>query len=330
MNEILNELQQNLDDANDFKQKLQEPNITKNPQLDSQLQQLINQLETLQHKIKNRQVELDTFDNLKKLLSNTIGNVRDTFDAIMADTSNNFSQLNLEVQIKYINSASDLIDNFQHSYQYISNVIKVAIDQEIDVANQKLQKFDQVTSKLQGIATETVYDNARKTYFDRYRKLENLGYGIIGVSLVSTLICLWIYHCNSNLLYPLITFKITFALIAIFFITYFLKQATHYRKLADIAEQRHLELQAIPTFLSTISDQAQDEIRKELALKYFGQPLDETHYLSTESLIQDQIKSSTEVLKMTTSLLKLERLAPITTNDKLNLKNKHVFRAKLT
>lgn len=53
MNEILNELQKNLDDANKFQQKLQGPNIIKNPQLDSQLQQLINQLETLQHKIKN-------------------------------------------------------------------------------------------------------------------------------------------------------------------------------------------------------------------------------------------------------------------------------------
>lgn len=315
MNEILNELQQNLDDANDFQQKLQEPNITKNPQLNSQLQQLINQLETLQHKIKNHQVELDTFDNLKKLLSNTIGNVRNTFDAIIADTSNNFSQLNLDTQIKYINSASDLIDNFQHSYKYISNVIKVAIDQEIDVANQKLQKFDQVTNKLQGIATEQVYADANKNYLTRYKKLENLGYGTIGISIVSTFICLWIYHCNNNLLYPLITFKITFALIAIFLITYFLKQATHYRKLADIAEQRHLELQAIPTFLSTISDQTQDEIRKELALKYFGQPLDEKHYSTTESLIQDQIKSSTEVLKMTTNLLKSERSVLNITND---------------
>ena len=183
------------------------------------------------------------------------------------------------------------------------------------MANQKLLKFDQVTSKLQGIATEQVYADAKKTYFDRYKKLENLGYGTMGVSLVSTFICLWIYHCNSNLLYPLITFKIPFALIAIFLITYFLKQATHYRKLADSAEQRHLELQAIPSYLSTISDQVQDEIRKELALKYFGQPLDEKHYSTTENLIQDQIKSSTEVLKMTTSLLKSERSSLYTVKD---------------
>ena len=315
MIKILSELQQDLNDANEFNQKLQDPNIIKNPLLESQLQQLINQLENLQNKIKSYQDELDTFDNLKKLLSDTIGNVRITFDAIKADTSNNFSQLNLQTEINYINSSLDLIDNFKHSYHYINNIIKVAIDQKIELAEKKLLKFDQVTNKLQGIATEKIYADAKKTYFDRYRKLENLGYGTIGVSLVSTFICLWIYHCNNNLLYPLITFKITFSLIAIFLIAYFLKQATHYRKLADSAEQRHLELQAIPSYLSTVSDQAQDEIRKELALKYFGQPLDEKHYSTTESLIQDQIKSSTEVLKMTTSLLKSERSILNTASD---------------
>ena len=65
----------------------------------------------------------------------------------------------------------------------------------------------------------------------------------------------------------------------------------------------------------SLSDQAQDEIRKELALKYFGQPLDEKHYSTTESLVQDQIKSSTEVLKMTTSLLKSERSILNTASD---------------
>ncbi|WP_436905836.1 hypothetical protein [Acinetobacter johnsonii] len=87
MIKILSELQQDLNDANEFNQKLQDPNIIKNPLLESQLQQLINQLENLQNKIKSYQDELDTFDNLKKLLSDTIGNVRITFDAIKADTS---------------------------------------------------------------------------------------------------------------------------------------------------------------------------------------------------------------------------------------------------
>src|SRR5690606_38456300 len=105
MDKILNTLNQSLDDVNDFNQKLQDPNIIKNPLRESQLQQLINQLGSLQDKIKSYQGELDTFDNLKKLLSDTIGNVRITFDAIKADTSNNFSQLNLQTQINYINSS---------------------------------------------------------------------------------------------------------------------------------------------------------------------------------------------------------------------------------
>lgn len=315
MNEILNTLKQNLDDANNFSQKLQDPSIIKNQMLDLQVQQLTANLETLKTQITTHRTELDSFENLKKMLSNVIGNVKITFDAIKTDTSNNFSQLDLKAQVNYINSALDLVDNFRHSYSFINNIIKLEIDQQIEVAEQKLQKFDQVINKLQGIATEQVYANANTNYQTRYRKLENWGYGTIGLSILSTCVCLWIYHCYPSFLYSLITFKITFILFAIFLITYFLKQATHYRKLADIAEQRHLELQAIPSFLSTISDQAQNDVRKELALKYFGQPLDDKHYSSTESLIQDQIKSSTELLKMTTSLIKSERLVSNTMSD---------------
>lgn len=270
MDKILNTLNQNLNDANNFSQKLKGPNIIKSQNLEIQLEQLINQLTSLETKITTQQTELDTFDNLKQLLSNTIGNVKNKFDIIMADNSNDYSRLDLQKQINYINSALDLIDNFRHSYRYINEIIKNAIDQQIEEANQKLQKFDQVINKLQGIATEQVYANANTNYQTRYKNLENLGYGIIALSFISTFVCLWIYHCYPHLLYSLMTFKITFILIAIFLITYFFKQATHYRKLADTAEQRHLELQAIPSFLSTISNETQNDVRKELALKYFG------------------------------------------------------------
>src|SRR5690606_7043381 len=110
---------------------------------------------------------------LKQLLSNTIGNVKNKFDIIMADNSNDYSRLDLQKQINYINSALDLIDNFRHSYRYINEIIKNAIDQQNEEANQKLQKFDQVINKLQGIATEQVYANANTNYQTRYKNLEN-------------------------------------------------------------------------------------------------------------------------------------------------------------
>ncbi|WP_216936866.1 hypothetical protein [Acinetobacter sp. BY484] len=94
--------------------------------------------------------------------------------------------------------------------------------------------------------------------------------------------------------------------VAVFLVTYFFKQATHYRKLSDISKARHLELEAIPSFLASMPDEMQNEIKKDLALKYFGQPLDEKHNSSTENIIQDQIKSSTELVKVATSLMKTD------------------------
>lgn len=315
MDTIISILQQNITDVKILDNQLKDPVVVKNNRLEAEVNSLHAHLETLLIKIMSHRNELERFDNLKKLLSNTINNVQDIFNTIHINQSNDFSKLDLTKQIAYINSAIDLIDNFRHSQPYIDNIIKLAIDQKIEVAEQKLAKFDSLTNKLQGIATEKIYETAQTKYETRYKELENWGYKLIGLSIISTLIFLEIYHYNKELLYSLITLKVTIILVAIFLITYFFKQATHYRKLADIAEQRHLELEALPSFMSTISDSAQDEIRKELALKYFGQSLDEKHYSTTESLIQDQIKSSTEVLKMTTSLLKSERLSINTTSD---------------
>lgn len=66
--------------------------------------------------------------------------------------------------------------------------------------------------------------------------------------------------------------------------------------------------------------------KKELALKYFGQPIDEKHYSSTENIIQDQIKSSTELVKIATSLVKIETLKntdDINQSDKTKTKQHH-------
>ena len=112
--------------------------------------------------------------------------------------------------------------------------------------------------------------------------------------------------------------KATMIIVAIFLVTYFFKQATHYRKLSDISEARHLELEAIPSFLASMPENMQNDIKKELALKYFGQPLDDKHYLSTENIMHDQIKSSIELAKVATTILKVESSKDTSKSDESN------------
>ncbi|AZN67130.1 hypothetical protein DX910_01170 [Acinetobacter haemolyticus] len=99
-----------------------------------------------------------------------------------------------------------------------------------------------------------------------------------------------------------ITIKLTiFALIATLF-TYCFKQISFYRKISEQAHQTYMELEALPEYLIHLPDNKQNEIRFDLAKRYFGQSLFES--IKEDSIsIQEQAKTNAEVLKSTSTLL---------------------------
>ena len=87
--------------------------------------------------------------------------------------------------------------------------------------------------------------------------------------------------------------------------SHFLKQSSHYQKLADQSYQTQVELQALPSFIANISSiESAELIRKELALKYFGKDVDGAPHKDMSNLINDQMKSTTELVKATTNIVK--------------------------
>ena len=98
--------------------------------------------------------------------------------------------------------------------------------------------------------------------------------------------------------------KISFILVAITLVSYFVKQSSHYQKMADQANQTRLEIQAFPSFIGGISQDDEVSLRKELALKYFGREIDSTAHKDMSNLISDQMKSTTEMVKAVTEVIK--------------------------
>ncbi len=87
-------------------------------------------------------------------------------------------------------------------------------------------------------------------------------------------------------------------------ISYFLKQSSHYQRLADQNYQTQVELQAYPSFMESIPTEEAASVRKELALKYFGREIDGSTHKDMSNLISDQMKNTTDMVKATTEAIK--------------------------
>lgn len=121
-------------------------------------------------------------------------------------------------------------------------------------------------------------------------------------------------HCstlNSQALYPFngntlkyIIFKVAILLVGITLSTYFLKLTSFYQLRQEQAKQTKLELEAFPDFVSGMDKDVANNIREELALKYFGKDVDKTQIDKSGDLLQEQMKISTDLVKASVDMFK--------------------------
>ncbi|MGN9711826.1 hypothetical protein ACG9WQ_000190 [Acinetobacter variabilis] len=315
ISEIILKFENNIEEIKKVKEKSNLPNFIKSSQFEDHLLLLESLCQKLIEALSKYIAYLEPYNAFKSTLKDTSSDISSHMNAILRDTILNFSNQSFQRQINFTQTCIDLVDNYVNSSDYISRSLNAVITDKINEVNEQLENITNLKIKLEGVATEEIYNNAQSKYLERSKNLENYGYLTIFFSVFFTLIGFILHNFNANLSLYLIILKITLIIVAIFLVTYFFKQATHYRKLSDFSEFRHLELEALPSFIATMPETMQHDIKRELTLKYFGQPLNNEHYSSTENIIQDQIKSSTELVKVATNLVKTETL---TSKDKVN------------
>ena len=312
ISEIILKFENNIEEIKRVKEKSNLPNFIKSSQFDDHLILLESLCQKLIEALRKYVAYLEPYNAFKLTLKDTSHDISSDLNAILRDTTLNFSNQSFQRQINYTQTCIDLVDNYVYSSDYLSKNLDSVIKNKVREVNDQLENIANLKIKLEGISTEEVYKNAQSEYLERSKNLEIYGYITIFFSVFFTLMGFILHNFNSELFIYLIILKATMIVIAVFLVTYFFKQATHYRKLSDVSKARHLELEAIPSFLASMPENMQNDIKKELALKYFGQPIDEKHYSSTENIIQDQIKSSTELVKIATNLVKIEASKNIT------------------
>lgn len=318
--------------------------VTGSPESDSNItkERAIVVLDTLNKNItklfgKNpRNIELNTTNSIfltdiKSLIDSDLDNVVDLdyLDYIINET--------IELNIKALNIISDNLEREPSSeimpmteyiypltdYSILSNESIELISQFNDFliytlkqlkiychrVNQLQEENIGLNIKLQGkinAKTTNIYNETAQHYASiekKYRKAFNL---TITAILAFSLFLISIMNKEFDYVYQLKfwSFKITAILVGITLLTYFIKQASHYQKLSEKNRQTHIELLAFPSFVSEMSQNDINDIRKNLSSKYFGQEFDSSPHKEMSNLISDQMKNATELVKASAAVVK--------------------------
>lgn len=194
----------------------------------------------------------------------------------------------------------DLLNNLEHELQISKN-------ENSEVA----KKFNELKNKPIG----AIYDQAST----KYTELENLYrkrfYNtLVGLALITIIMFIFksaitqvLVIQSGDLIISQIEFwaiKISLVLLGITLISYFLKQSTHYQKLADQSYQTQMEINAFSSYMFDVPDDVTNDVRRQLALKYFGKEINESSHKNISNLITDQMKSTTEMVKAVTEMIK--------------------------
>lgn len=195
-----------------------------------------------------------------------------------------------------------VIDETLKEKEKIISEIKVEKDGMVQSFEEYFHKIQTDWKRIQQIKTENVYLNAYHKNTARSKNSENKFIAVTALSLFLSVLTIIAFIFKAIDFSQFISIKI---MIVVFFgilIAYYLRISTHYRRLADQAEQTHLELLAFPQYAAELGEEKSREIKEQLALKYFGKEIDASGYQKISDIAQEQLKTSSELVKAAASL----------------------------
>lgn len=243
---------------------------------------------------KNQVINQSEIKSLRERLKTIVKNNDDSLGRILRDYNEelqNIKEKQLEEnRIKY------------KAFEEFMNEVVLDRDVMIDKFESYFNKIQSDWKKIQQIKTENVYLNSYHKNTARSKNSESKFIGVTVFSLILSLITIIAFIFKAIDFSQFISIKI---MIVVFFgilIAYYLKISTHYRRLADQAEQTHLELLAFPQYAAELGEEKSNEIKEQLALKYFGKEIDPSGYQKISDIAQEQLKTSSELVKAAASI----------------------------
>ncbi|WP_373351037.1 hypothetical protein [Acinetobacter bereziniae] len=208
----------------------------------------------------------------------------------------------------HLTSANTLLSNFKNIQENYKNAMQNFYSKANNAILEELFKFRKLNEIYKNAKTSKVFLNAERKYSVAFYLYTGFAFFSMAAALHFSLYSLSqkkvFMESYSVDIYDYWTLKITGIFIFITLITYFIKQASHYQKKKDQAERTRLELDALPTYIFDFKNDEIKSIRKELIPKYFGNSNDNSTLNEIGNIINEQLKSSTEVAKSSAEVIK--------------------------
>lgn len=283
-------------------------------------QKVIDNLKSISNQIHEESIKtlvdrniIPNLDNHQNLYSDE--KIITSIEDLLTDTLNdkdeylkNKDKNHLAKVIGDLKAVDTLLNTIKVASGGFEHLIKDYLASAQSTVTSELSGFRKQRAERDNAETESIYEDA----VERYRKLEKkyrkYFYRCIFIVLFLAFMTLLFKEKLTTLFTLSATefwvLKASLLVVGITLISYFLKQSSHYQKLADQNYQTQVELQAYPSFMESIPTEEAASVRKELALKYFGREIDGTAHKDIGNLVSDQMKSTTEMVKATTEAIK--------------------------
>lgn len=229
----------------------------------------------------------------------------DQISSLLEDTTNNDKPVRIKA---LLNDCKEYIVRYAGVKEAFKSLSSNALSEIIAEVNKELLSFRRLRNIADTALTEKIYNSAVIKYQDLESNYRKYFYGAIAILLVLSIgtlllknIIISFFSLTSTEFWVL---KGTILIVGVTLISYFIKQSSHYQKLADQNYQTQVELQAFPSFMENIPQNEAALVRKELALRYFGKEIDSTPHKDMANLMSEQIKNSSELVKATTESIK--------------------------
>lgn len=275
-------------------------------------------------KIEFGNLDIELRENLTKLFSiNDIWSYLKTIDhiqfiQIFEESIDKFTEL-----ITKKSFSTD--EKFQHYSKIATSLNESTIEthkkiieqrsliNEVDNLLQNAEKINKQSiafkEKILTQKTEEIYSKKSKTYLDYADNFDKGFYLLVSVVVFVSLITLCLYSNKKITFEVFLYLKILIVTVSITMATLFLRKSSHYRKLHHIYEHIHLELTALPIYLYNIPEEQHAEIYKTLVSTYFGNSIDCNQIDKSGDLINEQIKNSIELIKVSSEVTKAAKVS---------------------
>lgn len=171
----------------------------------------------------------------------------------------------------------------------------------------EIQDVSAAKLAIEANETDKIFVGLSEKYEDEY----NLNNKYFTYSLIITICCTIssiAYTFNtpiSDINWAVfISVKLLILAVGVTLCTLFLRRSSHAKKLHEKAYQTHVEINAYPIFIKSLKEEDQQEITKELALRYFGNDIDQTQNDKIGDLMQDQLSAGTELIRASAEMVK--------------------------